>query len=107
MITSLLTLEVPLGSSWDWTEFSTFNDETSLLSTLAFLIIHVVVIVRFVRLLICKRVDGDHLSRHTSQRINAHFILSAVVFMLAIELAVFLSTPHEGLADLIQGTDPN
>mmetsp|Transcript_11350 Transcript_11350/g.24931 ORF Transcript_11350/g.24931 Transcript_11350/m.24931 type:complete len:495 (-) Transcript_11350:1310-2794(-) len=98
----LLSRAMPLGLSWGWTEFSTFDHETSLVSAAAFLAFHIIVIVWFVRLLTCTRVD-DALS---SQWTKVQYMSSAVLLMLAIELPVLLSTPNEGLMDLIQGTDP-
>lgn len=104
---SLLSLEMPLPLrlSWGSTEFSAFDHKTSLVSAVAFLALHIIAIAWFVRILICKTPD-DGASSSSSKWTKAQYMISVVILMLAIELPVLLSTPQEGLADLIQGTDP-
>lgn len=43
---------------------------------------------------------------HTVKLTTSQLIVFALLFVLASELPVHLTTPHEGLFDLIRGTDP-
>jgi len=88
-------------------KFSTLDHESSLVAALAFLGLLVIVVAWCVRLASTisskSREDADLSVRQTKK---VHYVLGALLFMLAVELPVLLSTPREGLADLILGTDP-
>lgn len=89
------------------TKFSTLNHETSLVSALAVLALHAIVMVWFVRRVSTAYArsgdDGALFSKHPAKKPQYYF--SALLLVLAVELPVLLSTPKEGLADLILGTD--
>lgn len=91
----------------NWPEgqaITSFSHEISLLSALSFIALMFSVgswIIRWIlpRKVVTHRVPAGKLSK--SQAIS-----TALLLILACELPVFLSTPNEGLVDLIQGTDP-
>ena len=87
-----------------------FSHELSLLSAISFLAL-LIVVSRWVvvgTLALLSRMekkracDADHEQSWRATRSISTFVL----FMLASELPIMLSTPKEGLVDLIQGSDP-
>ena len=106
-----------VGWCWGWhPEFPTSNHETSLISAAAFFLFHIICIVRLGHFLFdacCttgKRANNDIKSAPASSSCLTnkaiYYIISCLLLLFAVELPVLLSTPNEGLADLIKGTDP-
>ncbi|KAL3792772.1 hypothetical protein ACHAWO_002377 [Cyclotella atomus] len=88
-----------VGLRWlDEVSITSFSHEFSLLSAASFLTLMGIVTVWTVRLLLPRK--------STRQLSKTEFTSTALLFILACELPIFLSTPKEGLVDLIQGTDP-
>jgi len=93
---------------WGWTEFSTFDHEMSLISAVAFLALPMFVGAWTIRPISTRKgpLAGAGDVAPTKQWTKAQLIFLALLLMLACELPVMLSTPNEGLADLLQGKDP-
>lgn len=94
--------ESPLSINWsDEVPITSFSHEFSLLSAVSFLTLMAMLTVWTVRQLFRSKSTNEI---HTVNK--TEFISAALLLMLACELPIFLSTPKEGLVDLIQGTDP-
>lgn len=77
-----------------------FSHELSLISALSFFVI-MGLLASWTHQFVSPRKGINRPKLTTSQ-----VIYSTLLFILACELPIFLSTPNEGLFDLIQGTDP-
>lgn len=110
---TMISLSDLVRWGWGWhTEFPTSNYETSLISAAAFILFHIICIVRLGHYFLFqyaeKRADNDIKSAPTSSSCltnKAIYITSCLLLLFAVELPVLISTPNEGLADLIKGTD--
>ena len=93
-----------VGLNWvNEAPITSFSHEISLLSAVSFLVLMGVVTVWTLRLLFAR----NSTSHAVDNKLNrTEFISAALLLILACELPIFLSTPKEGLVDLIQGTDP-
>lgn len=96
-----------VGLRWsDEVPITSFSHEFSLLSAVSFLTLMGIITVWTVRLLLLLPHASNNDTPRQRQLSKAEFISTALLFILACELPIFLSTPKEGLVDLIQGTDP-
>jgi len=82
-----------------------FDHELSILSALAFLVLVGSAVVQGVRLLWCATFCASESVAWTARSRSSYFSTFALL-VLALELPSFLFHSSEGLADLIQGTDP-
>ena len=90
-----------LGLHWtNGQPITSFSHELSLVSAVSFLILMGAVFSWAVRAMLPRKSDVP------IQLYKSQIISSALLLILACELPIFLSTPNEGLVDLIQGKDP-
>jgi predicted alpha/beta-fold hydrolase len=73
------------------------------LSALSFLLLMGVIVKWAILLILSRKSD---VPTAAPQLTKSQIIFNALLLILACELPIFLSTPKEGLVDLIQGTDP-
>ena len=90
-----------LGLHWtDGQPITSFSHELSLLSAVSFLMLMGIVFSWVIRSILPRKNDVP------IQLSKSQIVLSALLLILACELPIYLSTPNEGLVDLIQGKDP-
>ncbi|KAL3796693.1 hypothetical protein HJC23_009993 [Cyclotella cryptica] len=96
-----------IGVESKWAEGNTitsFSHEISLLSALSFIALMFLVGLWVIRWTLSRKIVTSRVAPGNFARSQA--ISTALLLILACEVPVFLSTPNEGLVDLIQGTDP-